>query len=139
MINNVGSARGGGRLCGRGRSFPPQRFINRGPIPNISAYLNFNDKGMPANDTEFWMESMKIYCLSHMETSIDDIFKANGAAGEYPTVLFPELPVDEDDRCQFKIWDIAYNMKTKVDRRLSIEKLQLFRWLLGQMSSISRD
>ena len=139
MSNNLGAARGGGRFSGRGRAGPPQRYINRGQIPNIGAYLNYNDNRTCATETEFWMESMKTYCQSHMETPIDDIFRANGSTGEYPSIPFPDRPDDEDDRCEFKIWEVAFNAKTKFDTRLTIEKIQLFGHMLGQMSATSRD
>ena len=74
-----------------------------------------------------------------METSIDNIFEENGATGEYPSLPFPDQPEDDDDRCEFKILQIAYNEKKKFDFRLSVEKLQLFGLMLGQMSSTSRD
>ena len=139
MSNNNGGVRGGGRINGRGRGLLPPRFVNRGQIPNIGAYLNFNDKAMSANDTEYWIDSIKTYCLTNMETSIDNIFKENGATGEYPSLPFPDQPEDEDDRCDFKIWEIAYNEKKKFDQRLSVEKLQLFGLMLGQMSGTSKD
>ena len=45
--------------------------------------------------------------MSNFATPIDDIFRANGATGEYPSRLDLELPGDEDDRVGFKVWEVG--------------------------------
>ena len=77
--------------------------------------------------------------MSNFETPIDDIFRANGATGEYPSRPEPELPEDEDDRVGFKVWEVAYVSKNRFDEKWAVEKIQLFGIMIGQMSEPSKD
>ena len=58
--------------------------------------------------------------MSNFETPIDDIFRANGATGEYPSRPEPELPEDEDDRVGFKVWEVASVSKNRFDEKFAI-------------------
>ena len=62
--------------------------------------------------------------MSNFETPIDDIFRVNGATGEYPSRPEPELPEAEDDRVGFKVWEVASVSKNRFDEKLAVEKIQ---------------
>ena len=134
----LASGRGGGRIGGRGRGSPPPQQ-NRGLTPSIGAFLTCSGKGPSANETAIWAGKIKDYAMSNFETPIDDIFRANGATGEYPSRPEPELPEDEDDRVGFKVWEVAYVSKNRFDEKLAVEKIQLFGIMIGQMSEPSKD
>ena len=84
------AGRGGGRIGGRGLGSPPQQQ-NRGLTPSIGAFQACSRKGPSANETAIWAGKIKDYAMSNFENPIDDILRANGATGEYPSRPEPEL------------------------------------------------
>ena len=108
------AGRGGGRIGDRGLTL------------SIGAFLTCSGKSPSTNGTAIWAGKIKDYAMSNFATPIDDIFRANGATGEYPSRLDPELPGNEDDRVGFKVWEVGYVSKTRFDEKLAVEKVQLF-------------
>ena len=46
---------------------------------------------------------------------------------EYPSRPEPKVSKDEDDRVGFKVWEVAYVSKNRLDEKLAGEKIYL--WL----------